>query len=252
MRKLLCLVCFTVALCALFLQSASAAELPIGETTSNFEGTIASVWRDLAQSGGEIGKVLYARLDAYDPYSFDGEEYLPDSAGREIMSARFTVMQCIYGEYEEQSLSLITFNRANAFNEGQYYIIRVSNETPRILDPRKTGTYLSASIVGDWTLIDTLPVIGGIVYVPSGYYSDLATFLDTESTPILDDSDNTKTATITGNRVNVRVGAGTSYRSLGKLDKGDVVTVLGEKGNWTRIAYNGEEAYVSSRYVSLD
>jgi uncharacterized protein YgiM (DUF1202 family) len=40
---------------------------------------------------------------------------------------------------------------------------------------------------------------------------------------------------ISGNNVNVRCGPGTSYKDVGKLSKGEAVTVLGTKGEWTQI-----------------
>ncbi|RKY14997.1 MAG: hypothetical protein DRP63_07600 [Planctomycetota bacterium] len=38
-----------------------------------------------------------------------------------------------------------------------------------------------------------------------------------------------------GDRVNVRCGPGTNYRSLTKLNKGDEITVMGKKGEWFAI-----------------
>ena len=49
--------------------------------------------------------------------------------------------------------------------------------------------------------------------------------------------------------MNVRAGAGTSYRSLGKVNKGDTVTLLGTEGKWARIAWNNGEGYVWHAYV---
>lgn len=67
----------------------------------------------------------------------------------------------------------------------------------------------------------------------------------------------TGTATCTGNSVNVRVGAGTSYESLGKLNKGNRFEINGvEKNGFTkiRVNLNGKQtiAWISSQYVKKD
>ncbi len=49
--------------------------------------------------------------------------------------------------------------------------------------------------------------------------------------------------------VNVRSGPGTGYSKLGQLTKGQTVEKLGVSGSWTKINYNGETAYVSTRYL---
>ena len=55
----------------------------------------------------------------------------------------------------------------------------------------------------------------------------------------------------TGNDVNVRSGAGTKYKSIGTLDKGDKVTFLAKSGSkWTKVEYEGETAYVYTKYLA--
>ncbi len=53
--------------------------------------------------------------------------------------------------------------------------------------------------------------------------------------------------------VNVRSGAGVSYKSVGKLDKNDMLVYLGTKSGWYITAFKGKTAYVSanSMYTSL-
>ncbi len=46
--------------------------------------------------------------------------------------------------------------------------------------------------------------------------------------------------------LNVRTGAGTSYKSLGTLDKGDMAAYFGEKNGWYETRYLGKTAYVSA------
>ncbi len=59
----------------------------------------------------------------------------------------------------------------------------------------------------------------------------------------------TSQGVITADSLNVRKGPGTSYESIGYLHKGDQVTILGESNGWYKIDYNGQEAWVSGKYV---
>jgi hypothetical protein len=54
---------------------------------------------------------------------------------------------------------------------------------------------------------------------------------------------------ITGDSLNVRSEASKDSESIGKADKGDVYTKLGESGDWTQIDYNGTAAYVKTEYT---
>jgi len=50
--------------------------------------------------------------------------------------------------------------------------------------------------------------------------------------------------------LNVRSGAGTNYASIGKLNRGQAVSVKRDLGNgWYQISYNGRTGYVSKQYV---
>jgi len=57
-------------------------------------------------------------------------------------------------------------------------------------------------------------------------------------------------ATITGDMVNLRSGAGTNYSRICYLYTGNTVTVTGTSGAWTKVTYNGQSGYVYSQYVS--
>lgn len=58
------------------------------------------------------------------------------------------------------------------------------------------------------------------------------------------------TGYVTADVLNVRSGAGTPYKVIGKLKKGAAVTVSGQSGDWYSIKYNGSTAYVSKQYIS--
>ncbi len=51
--------------------------------------------------------------------------------------------------------------------------------------------------------------------------------------------------------VNVRSGAGTSYASLTKGDKGEKAYIIGIKNGWYRIIFDGKVGYVRSDYLTL-
>ena len=54
---------------------------------------------------------------------------------------------------------------------------------------------------------------------------------------------------ITADVLNVRQGPGSDYDVVGKLTYGDVVEILSEEGDWYRILYDGQEAYIHKDYV---
>ena len=52
--------------------------------------------------------------------------------------------------------------------------------------------------------------------------------------------------------LNVRSGAGTSYKRIDSLAKGTKIVVLSSSGNWRRVLYNGTKTgYVNSQYLSF-
>ncbi|MGL4911657.1 MAG: SH3 domain-containing protein [Romboutsia sp.] len=51
------------------------------------------------------------------------------------------------------------------------------------------------------------------------------------------------------NGLNMRSGAGTSYRVITKLNKGTQVEVISQSNGWTKIKYDGRLGYVSSQYL---
>ena len=62
--------------------------------------------------------------------------------------------------------------------------------------------------------------------------------------------------TVTGDRINIRSGAGTSYKSLKTVRKNKKLTVNGSSGKWYRVSVkvNGKKrnAYILKKYVKLN
>ena len=59
-----------------------------------------------------------------------------------------------------------------------------------------------------------------------------------------------KTKIVTASSLNMRNGAGTSYRVIMTLKKGTKVEVISESNGWSKIKYDGRLGYVSSQYLS--
>ena len=57
---------------------------------------------------------------------------------------------------------------------------------------------------------------------------------------------------VTAENLNVRSGPSTSYSKLGTLKNGENIEIYARSNGWYRIYYNGQYAYVSSLYVSLN
>ncbi|WP_066050007.1 SH3 domain-containing protein [Robertmurraya korlensis] len=57
--------------------------------------------------------------------------------------------------------------------------------------------------------------------------------------------------TITANNLNVRSTASTSGQILGKLQKGSTVSILSVEGNWVKIQYGGQTAWISKEFVEI-
>ena len=59
----------------------------------------------------------------------------------------------------------------------------------------------------------------------------------------------TKTGTVTCSSLNVRSGAGTSYRKIGSLSYNQKVTIVSTVNGWYKIKYGSGYGYVSADYI---
>lgn len=57
--------------------------------------------------------------------------------------------------------------------------------------------------------------------------------------------------TVTGSGVNLRAGAGTTYRSVGVASKGSKCYILGLNNGWYKVIYNSTVCYIRSDFVEL-
>lgn len=81
------------------------------------------------------------------------------------------------------------------------------------------------------------------------------------SSPPKEDTPSTPTVTpvkpkaqyikLTGDRVNIRAGAGTEHAVLGSAEEGTMYAVIGKTGNWYKTYYKNKTAYVYASYASV-
>ncbi len=55
----------------------------------------------------------------------------------------------------------------------------------------------------------------------------------------------------TGDSVNIRSGAGTSFSVVGSAEKGGMYALTGKVGNWYKTYYRGKTAYISASYATV-
>ena len=60
------------------------------------------------------------------------------------------------------------------------------------------------------------------------------------------------TLTVTGNGVNIRSGPGTSYESIGSVNKGDILFSKGKSDNWYMVEYGNTTGYIIEDYVTIE
>lgn len=87
-----------------------------------------------------------------------------------------------------------------------------------------------------WVKIDFNGKIGYVSNVKGAYLGTATNVVDTR-----------KEMTVKVNDLNVRTGASTKYKSIGKLNKGDKIVALEELSNgWVKISFKGKIGYVSN------
>ena len=92
---------------------------------------------------------------------------------------------------------------------------------------------------------------GKEAYVSSDYLKD-AGDSNTNTNPNPGEKPNegtVKTKVVTATSLNVRSGPSTSHGLIGTLKHNEKIEVISESNGWSKIKYNGKEAYVSSTYL---
>ncbi|MDE3839727.1 N-acetylmuramoyl-L-alanine amidase [Bacillus methanolicus] len=89
----------------------------------------------------------------------------------------------------------------------------------------------------------------GVGWVAKEYVSFQTTNLAITDKPPVSKKNNGK---ITINSLNVRSSPSLHGSIIGKLQRGEEVTVLSQRGDWTEISFSGKSAWISSEYVLVE
>ena len=122
-------------------------------------------------------------------------------------------------------------------SSGYLNVRKSASTSSSIVSTLKKGSYITLiSKSGNWWYIEYAK--GRYGYCHSSYIKDI------DST--------TATVATQSSPLNIRSGAGTGYRKIGSVPKGEILIVLSSSGDWCRILYNGTKTgYVSKRFLSL-
>ncbi|OEF98729.1 SH3 domain-containing protein [Desulfuribacillus alkaliarsenatis] len=144
-------------------------------------------------------------------------------------------------------------NNTNTSNDSSSSQVLVSTVTGHVVNVRATAS-TSGNILGvvrngnevvvkrqlnGWYEIDFNGQSG---YVASFLLSNPVTKTVTTST---------STATVSGNIVNVRSGAGTNHSIIAVVRRGDTVEVLGQSNGWTQVKIGNNTGFISSNLLSF-
>lgn len=153
-----------------------------------------------------------------------------------LLLLTLTTLMAFAADIQSEAAGTITGSSVN-LREG-------SSTSTAVITTLKEGT--KVKIVGsenEWVKVEADGKTG---YVHSDYI-----LIDGAVTTEATQATATRTGTITGSKVNVRKGAGTSYSVIGKLVKGDVVDVIEQGATWTKISIGTQDGYVSNDYISV-
>ena len=117
-----------------------------------------------------------------------------------------------------------------------------------VLPKGATVTILETS--GDWYKVQSNGMTG---YVSKTYIStDGSSDSSSSSSSSPSSSTTSESGSINASGVNIRSGSSTSSSIVANVGKGTAVKVTGTDGDWYKIDYNGQTAYVYKTYVTLD
>ena len=153
-----------------------------------------------------------------------------------------------------QVISGNTTNSSSSINGSSGKVVNVSTSlnvrsgpgtTYRIIGQLKNGQ--SVTITGESGNFFAINFNGITGYVSKDYISVGSSGTSSSN----GNSSSNKTGIVIASALNVRSGASTSNSIIGTLIRGSSVTITGESGNFYKINYNGQSAYVSKDYVQV-
>lgn len=112
----------------------------------------------------------------------------------------------------------------------------------------KDSTVTIVEKLDGWYKVESNGLTG---YVSAEYISTDGSS-DTSTSSTGSSSSASGSATINSYMVNIRSGASTSSSVIANVGKGTAVTVVATEGDWYKVEYKGQTAYVHKDYVTLD
>ncbi len=89
----------------------------------------------------------------------------------------------------------------------------------------------------------------GVLLLGMGFVCDNNVYAD--EVPAQSSAVETKIATVTTTNLRVRKGPSTDTSIIGLVNTGETFTLLGEYGEWYKISYYGQEAYIHGDYANI-
>jgi uncharacterized protein YgiM (DUF1202 family) len=161
-----------------------------------------------------------------------------DFIGKRIFILLLAFVLSAYCLLPMQAMAATADSKAGvvSISAGYLNVRRSASTSSGVLATLKNGSYITLiSKNGNWWYVEYAQ--GRYGYCHSNYIKSV------DST--------TATVATNSNPLNVRSGAGTSYKRIGSLPKGTTVVVLSSSGTWHRVLYNGTKTgYVSGQYLS--
>lgn len=114
---------------------------------------------------------------------------------------------------------------------------------------------IEAQIISEDKGWSKVKVDGRIGYVATKYLSDKAISNNNQNNSNNENNSNNQSNNlniekkVNASNLNVRSGAGTNFSVIGKLKRDTKVVVMSESNGWSKITYNNQNAYVSSKYL---
>ena len=148
-----------------------------------------------------------------------------------------------YGSTTGDTPSPIPGQKEVTINCVNHVIVRAkatSNST-KLGTADKGAVYPYIGKSGNWVEIQYTDTQVGYVYKTYAKISSGSENPETEQTGY---------GYVTGNTVNVRAGAGTSYESIGIAKLNEVYSVSAKSGNWYKISFGGQDGCISASYFN--
>jgi N-acetylmuramoyl-L-alanine amidase len=132
--------------------------------------------------------------------------------------------------------------RSEPSNEASIVGVLNNKDTVTVSNEKYGWLYIKTGKVSGWVAGQYLKkATGGVVMAST----------TTQASSSVQKSSTTTRATVTADSLRIRSGAGLTYKVVGGLSKGDVVTVLGSQGEWAKIQTLAKQTgWVSDQYIS--